>query len=69
MTLTLSAGWWLLPTFVTVASLVAVRIWGPRMQPQNGSMFPDLGGALLEGLFYAGALVLSLICWLAWALL
>ena len=67
--MTIVLGSWLVPAVITVALLIAVRLFGPRMQPQNGSMFPDMGGALLELLTYTAALIASLVAWLIWALL
>jgi hypothetical protein len=65
----ITLGSWLVPALITVALLLAVRLFGPRMQPQNGNMFPDMGGALIELLTYAAALIVSLLAWLIWALL
>jgi hypothetical protein len=69
MTFTISFGWWLVPAFVTVCAFSANRLFGARMGPQNGSMFPDIGGALMELLGYVAALAVSLLAWLIWALL
>jgi hypothetical protein len=65
----ITLGSWLVPALITVALLLTVRLFGPRMQPQNGSMFPDMGGALIEALAYLAALIVSLLAWLIWALL
>jgi hypothetical protein len=69
MTFTVSLGWWLAPAIFTVAILLAWRLFGVRMRPLQGSMFPDAGGALMEIGGYLVALLLSVIAWLAWALL
>lgn len=69
MTLTLAHGWWLAPATFTVAMLLAWRLFGARMQPSRGNMFPDAGGALLELCGYLVALLLSVIAWLIWAVL
>lgn len=69
MTFTLNFGWWLAPALFTVTVMAAWRLFGARMRPQNGSMFPDVGGALMELLGYAIALLLSAIAWLIWAVL
>lgn len=68
MTFTISFGWWMAPTLVTLLTFLAAWAFGPKMQPQRGSMFPDIGGALMELLSYAAALVVSLLAWLVWAL-
>lgn len=69
MSLTISFGWWLAPAFFTVAVLLSWRLFGARMKPQRGSMFPDVAGALMEMCGYLVALLLSAIVWLLWALL
>lgn len=68
MDVSISLGWWLLPLAMTTAAFIVVRVFGPRMQPQNGGMFPDMGGALMELLCYAVAAIFSLLAWLIWAL-
>lgn len=69
MTITLSLGWWLAPAILSVVLLVGWRIFGVRMQPNNSSMFPDAGGALMELCGYLVAALLSVIAWLIWAVL
>jgi hypothetical protein len=69
MDISITLGWWLVPAVFTVAILLAWRIWGVRMQPNNGSMFPDAAGALFELLGYVVALLLAAVAWLVWALL
>lgn len=66
---TITFGWWLAPLAFTVFILAAWRLFGVRMQPSNGSMFPDAGGAILEIGGYLVAFLLSAIAWLVWALL
>lgn len=68
MTFHVSLGWWLLPLSVTVFLIFGWRLFGVRMQPQRGSMFPDLGGALIEGGGYLVAVLLFVIVWLLWGL-
>lgn len=68
MTFTISYGWWIAPAVVTASLCVVCWLKAPRMQPQNGSMFPDLGGALMNGLCWAAAIIVSLVAWLIWAL-
>lgn len=69
MTFTIALGWWLAPMAFTIATLVCWRLFGVRMQPNNGGMFPDAGGALMEIGGYLFVLLLSAIAWLVWALL
>ena len=69
MTVTFGLGWWLLPTAVTIAAFVAVYLFGPKMRPNNGGMFPDVLGGIMELGSYLLAVVASLIAWLLWALL
>jgi len=69
MTFTLYFGWWIVPALFTVTVIAGWRLFGVRMQPKGGSMFPDAGGALMELLGYAIAFLLSAIAWLMWALL
>jgi hypothetical protein len=66
MTMTISFGWWLLPASVTVALLLGWRLFGARMEPQHGSMFPDALGAFVEAGGYLVAALLSVIAWLVW---
>jgi len=69
MTLHIAFGWWLAPAIVTLGLLAAWRIWGVRMQPNRGHLFPDIGGALFELCGYLGAGLVSAFAWLIWALL
>lgn len=69
MAISITLGWWLAPAAFTILILLAWRIWGVRMQPNNGSMFPDAAGALFELLGYVVAFLLASIAWLIWALL
>ena len=64
--ITLYLGWWLLPAAITVALFLGWRLWGVRMRPSNGGMFPDAAGALLEAVGYLVAALLSVIAWLVW---
>lgn len=66
--MTISIGSWMIPAALMLLAFVGVRIFGPRMKPQDGGMFPDMGGALLELLCYALAAIFSLGVWLIWAL-
>lgn len=66
---TIAFGWWLAPAILTIAFLAGWRVFGVRMQPQGGSMFPDTVGALVEMAGYLVAALLSTIAWLIWALL
>lgn len=68
MDITISLGWWLLPLAITTLLLGGWRLFGVRMQPNNGGMFPDAGGALMELCGYIVAALLSVIVWLLWAL-
>lgn len=68
MNVEISFGWWLAPFFITVAAVLGVIIFAPRPQPRNGGMFPDLGGALLQGVCWLLAIIISLAAWLIWSL-
>jgi hypothetical protein len=65
----LSLGWWLAPLALTLLTFGCAMVFGPKMQPQRGSGYPDFGGALAELLKYAAAGNASLLAWLVWALL
>ncbi|MEZ0212403.1 MAG: hypothetical protein ACAH27_05565 [Xanthobacteraceae bacterium] len=69
MAFTITIGWWALPAIFTILALACTRMFGPRMSPANGGMFPDIGGALAELACYAFAIIGSLIAWLIWAVL
>lgn len=64
MTFTIALGYWLIPVAITLALFLGWRLFGVRMQPQNGSMFPDVAGGLLEVGGYAVVVLLSIIVWL-----
>lgn len=66
MTITITAGWWMIPTVVT--AVVWIRaIWDIHQIPPAtgpGSVF-----LALQALIYAGiATIISLAAWLIWAL-
>jgi hypothetical protein len=63
MDMTISVGWWVLPTFVTLATFgYAVAIPG---EPTRGDYsFPDP----MPLVRFVGALVVSLVAWLIYAL-
>lgn len=64
MTFTLAFGWWLVPFIITVVSLG----WAWWISRDSGP--GNYGaGAVIEMMFFLGALVLSLLSWLVWALL
>jgi hypothetical protein len=65
----LSIGWWLLPLAITICLFAAHRMYGPRMAPGGGHMFPDALGAFFELGGYLLAALVSVIAWLVWALL
>ncbi len=69
MSISVTLGWWLAPALLTIVLFSGWRLFGVRMQPQRGSMFPDMGGALMELGGYLAAAFLSVIAWLIWALL
>lgn len=68
MTIEIAFGWWLAPASATVALVGGWRLFGVRMKPQGGGMFPDTVGALVELGGYLTAFLLSVIAWLVWAL-
>lgn len=68
MAIELIVGWWIAPTLVTAASL-AWAIPVREDERQTGSMFDGLGYALGSAFRVGGAIIVSLVCWLAWALL
>lgn len=69
MTFTLSFGWWIAPCVLTVLLLGGWRVFGVRMQRNNGGIFPDAFGALAELSGYFVAILVSAIIWLVWVLL
>ncbi len=68
MDISISFGWWLGPAVVTIALFAGWRLFGVRMQPNRGGMFPDAAGAFIEIGGYLVMTLLSLIAWLIWAL-
>lgn len=68
MTFAIHIGTWLIPAAVTLALFAGWRIWGVRMKPNGGQMFPDAFGAMAEVGGYLVAGLLSVIVWLIWAL-
>jgi hypothetical protein len=69
MNIALSLGWWIAPAVITVALFTAWRLFGVRMQPNNGGMFPDAAGGMLEAGGYLVMALLAVIVWLIWAVL
>ncbi len=62
--MTVTIGWWALPAFVTVASIYFALRESPEPRGK------DYGaGAVIGALFLAGALIVSLVAWLIWALI
>lgn len=66
---TIPLGWWLVPALLTIVFFGGWRLFGVRMQPQRGSMYPDMGGGLIELGGYLVAALLAVMAWLVWALL
>ncbi|MFC5518479.1 hypothetical protein [Kaistia terrae] len=56
------------PTVFTLTVVAVVHLLAPRMERQNGGMYPDWGGAFFQLLAYSFALIVSLLAWLIWAL-
>lgn len=69
MSITIAAGWWIVPAVFTVALFAGWRLFGVRMEPSRGSMFPDAAGLLVEIGGYLVAALLAVIVWLLWAML
>ena len=68
MNITVTFGWWIAPTLITIGSLA----WAIPMRASErptGGMFDGLGYAIGGGFRVGGAIILSLVAWLAWALL
>ncbi len=62
MSITLTAGWWLLPLAVTMAAFTWSTI---TARPSSNPSYADgIVGALVHGL----ALIASLVAWLFWAI-
>ncbi len=61
MTLVIHPGWWLLPLAITAL----VFGWAIRETPKASGGYGDIAGLLSFG----GALIVSLVAWLAWAVL
>lgn len=67
MTFAITFGWWLVPALVTVAAFGAAYLAMPSRRPPSG--YGDIGGAIVALVEFAAAAILSLIAWLAWAVL
>lgn len=65
MTVTITFGYWLIPTFITVLAFVTAW-WYSRPTPRYSR---DYVGALIDLIFYGAATIVSLIAWLVWAVL
>lgn len=59
--------WYLIPLLITVISLIYAAAKAP--EPQPGGMIPDVFSPLLAALYYATAIIISLLAWLVWAVL
>lgn len=65
MTFTITFGWWLLPSVITIGLFTWANAQGPRSQ-RGGYGY----GADISGLVYLAAAVIgSLVSWLIWAVL
>lgn len=64
MTLTIEWGWWLAPLAVTILAF-GRAYWVDRGNSGGGYSF----GAIASAFVYGAALIVSLIAWLAWAVL
>lgn len=63
MNITVSLGWWIAPTIVTIAAfLVAFQ----HFEDSNSAYGM---GAMLDAMLLMGAAIVSLIAWLIWAVL
>ncbi len=65
MDITITIGWWLVPTVGTLSAFLCARFWSP--QPRAG--LAGSAGAFISLLLYCVAAILSLILWLVWAVL
>jgi hypothetical protein len=63
MDLTITIGWWLVP-LVATAVACACAYWQSR---PNGR--PTLGDGIVSLIMWGGAVILSLLAWLIWAVL
>ena len=61
MTLTIQAGWWLLPAALTLAA------FGFAFATSRPSSSPGYGDGIVGVFVYGAALIASLIAWLIWA--
>lgn len=59
--------WYLIPLLITIILLIYAKVKAPETQP--GGMIPDVFSPLLEALYYATAIIISLLAWLVWAVL
>jgi len=63
MDFTLTIGWWAIPAFITIAALYGAF----REQPAPSGN--DYGaGAVIGLIFVMGAVIVSLVAWLVWAI-
>lgn len=69
MQFTISLGWWLVPLGITIALFAGWRLHGVKQQPNNGGMFPDFMGGIVEGIGYLVAALLAVIVWLIFFLI
>ncbi len=64
MSFTITLGWWLVPTAVTVIALTWVTVWQSR-QPQS-SGYGSIGAGLGEALMLLLAVVVSAFAWIVY---
>ena len=62
MEYTVTLGWWMLPALITLASMMWAFL--TPVEPSGGYSFD-----LMPLFRFLGALIISLIAWLAWALM
>lgn len=67
MTVYVPLAWWLLPLGVTVAAFGWQ--WWLHKDERSGSDYGHIGLAMRQAVTFLGAMVVSLVAWLVWAVL
>lgn len=67
MNLTIEISWWIIPAIVTIAAF----IWAGAVcrSGSSGGSYSGIGDALMALIFFGAASIISLVAWLAWAVL
>lgn len=69
MTLTIALGWWLVPGFMTIASVLFLIIWKGFLADAGSDIAARALSGLLDLMVVGAFMIVNLIAWLIWAII